>query len=90
MCYYDIFVEDENGKLVPDAEYETECKVFGGKLLGIFSGNPSNEDQYGTNKCHTFGGKAVAIVKCQFPGEIKMVVSARGLKSAVNNSVIAK
>ena len=63
--------------------------MFGGKLLGIFSGNPSNDDQYGTNKCHTFGGKAVAIVKCQFPGEIKIVVSANGLKSAENNGVTA-
>lgn len=89
LCYYDIFVEDENRKLIPDAEYEIECKVFGGKLLGIFSGNPSNDDQYGTNKCHTFGGKAVAIVKCQFPGEIKIVVSAKGLKSAENNGVTA-
>ena len=89
LCYYDIFVEDENGKLVSDAEYETECKVFGAELLGIFSGNPSNEDQYGTNKCHTFGGKAVAIVKRQSPGVIKIVVSAKGLKSAENSSVTA-
>ena len=89
LCYYDIFVVDENDNLVTDGEFEIECELFNGELLGVFSGNPCNEDQYGSNKCHTFCGKAVAIVKCRYPGNIKLIVSAKGLKSCLDCSVTA-
>ena len=89
LCYYDIFVVDENDNLVTDGEFEIECELFNGELLGVFSGNPCNEDQYGSNKCHTFYGKAVAIVKCRYPGNIKLIVSAKELKSCLDCSVTA-
>lgn len=89
LCYYDISVVDENNNLVIDGEFEIECLLFNGELLGTFSGNPKNEDVYGSDKCHTFSGKAVAVVRSRYPGEIKLLVNAKGLKSAVDASVSA-
>lgn len=90
LCYYDIFVEDESGCFVSDAETEIECRVINAELIGIFSGNPANEDQYGSNRCHVFGGRAVAIVKSNYPSEIKVIVSGKGLKSGLDDRVISK
>lgn len=94
LCYFRIYVEDQNGNLITDADNEIECHVYNGELMGIFSGNPCNEDSYGSNRCHVFGGKAVAIVRSTnivgLTGNLKIHVSAPGLKSGVCTSVIMK
>ncbi len=90
LCYYDILVEDEAGCLVSNAENTIECKVINAELVGIFSGNPANEDQYGSNQCHVFGGRATAIVKSNYASEIKVIVSGEGLKSGLDDSVRSK
>lgn len=51
--------------------------------MGIFSGNPKNEDQYGSNKCHAFYGKAVAVVRCGYECELEIYVKSNGLKSGM-------
>lgn len=90
LCCYDIFVADENGNLVTDGEFELECRTFNCDLLGIYSGNPKNEDRYGSDKCRTFGGKATAIISCSRPGEIQVFVNAEGLKSALDKEIVKK
>ena len=72
MCYYNITIVDKDGNRVPDAEDKLTATVEGGELLCIFSGDPANEDEYGTNVCHAFGGRAVAVVRPQ--GEVKLTV----------------
>lgn len=81
LCYFDIYVTDENGDRIPDAKAELECSVDGGELLGIFSGDPANEDQYGSNKCHTFEGRAVAIVRASTPGRVSVNINSSGLSA---------
>jgi hypothetical protein len=49
--------------------------------MGIFSGDPANEDQYGSNRCHAFEGRAVAIVRTSKPGTVKLIVGGEGLYS---------
>jgi hypothetical protein len=63
--------------------------VEGGSLLGIFSGDPANDDQYGSPVCHAFEGRAVAIVRTKTPGEVTLTVIADGLKTGIA-SVTAK
>ncbi len=89
LCYFDITVTDENGDRVPDAKCEISCFVDGGSPLGIFSGDPNNEDQYGSDTCHTFEGRAVAIVRTDRPGEVRITVTSKAL-SAGSTSVIAE
>ncbi len=81
LCYFDIFATDEAGDRIPADGREISCTVDGGTLMGIFSGDPKNEDQYGSNRCHLFEGRAVAIVKTSTPGDVTVTVSAEGLAS---------
>ena len=86
LCFVRIYIEDENGNVVCDADNEIECTVGGGELMAFFSGNPCNEDQYGDNKCHAFYGKALAIIRCEssnFSEELEVFVRSKGLKGNV-------
>ena len=50
-----------------------------GELLAIFSGDPRNEDQYTSNRCHAFKGRAVAVVRTNTPGTVGVKVYSDGL-----------
>ena len=79
LCFFDISVTDNRGDRIPDAETRLNCIVDGGELLGIFSGDPKNEDQYGSDVCHAFYGRAVAVVKTKVPGNVIITVGGEGL-----------
>jgi len=81
LCYFDITVTDIDGNRIPDAKNEIHCAVEGGTLMGIFSGDPANEDRYGSNICHTFEGRALAIVRTNTPGEVTVTVIGHGLRT---------
>ena len=83
LCYFDIAVTDKDGNVITYSTDEITCRAEGGTLLGIFSGDPKNEDQYGSDKCHAFEGRAVAIVKTDAVGSVRVTVSANGLECAV-------
>lgn len=83
LCYFDITITDQNGYRVPDDKCELRCAVEGGTLMGIFSGDPANDDQYGGPACHAFEGRAVAIVRTNTPGEVTLTVIADGLKTGL-------
>lgn len=79
LCYFNIFVTDNEGRLIADAGNEINCEVTGGELLGIYSGNPCNEDQFTSNACHVYRGKALAIVRTAEKGNISIKVTAENL-----------
>lgn len=79
LCFFDISVNDADGNRIPDAKTRLTCIVTGGELLGIFSGDPKNEDMYGADVCHAFYGRAVAIVKTKSPGNVTVTVGGEGL-----------
>jgi len=80
LCYFDVTVTDSNGARIADAKNELQCSVEGGRLMGFFSGDPCNEDNYGSNVCHAFEGRAVAIVSTEQAGDVKITVSGPGLQ----------
>ena len=80
LCYIDIVITDAAGNRVPYADNEIECRVYGGKLMCVFSGNPNNEDDYTANKCHVHNGRAVAVVSTEQIGTVKVEVSANNLE----------
>ena len=49
----------------------------------IFSGEPKNEEQYTSNKCHAFEGRALAVVRTSNPGDVRIIVGADGLESGI-------
>lgn len=81
LCYFDISATDSQGRLVTEAEQEIHCTVMGGELLGIFSANPCNEDQYTSPRCHLFKGRALAIVRTSTPGTVGIKVYCDTLAS---------
>ena len=82
LCYFDITITDAKGDRIPDAKNKLRCIVNGGSLLGIFSGDPANDDQYGSDTCHAYEGRAVAIVRASRPGDVRLIVMSDGLASA--------
>ena len=74
---------DKDGNPVTDGEHEISVTVYGAELIGVYGANPCNEDMYGTNKCHTFEGKALAVVKAASPDYVRVFVSSCGLNGAV-------
>ena len=82
LCYFDITITDANGDRIPDAKNKLRCIVNGGSLLGIFSGDPANDDQYGSDTCHAYEGRAVAIVRASRPGNVRLIVLSEELASA--------
>lgn len=82
LCYIRITIKDTNGNTVTHVPYAVRCTVDGGELMGIFSGNPANEDEYGSNLCHTFEGHALAIVRTANKGDLKVTLESDGLSSA--------
>lgn len=79
LCYFDLAVVDKDGRLVVGAENELSVIVDGGELLTVFGGNPCNEDDYNSGKCHTFKGRAIAVVKTAEKGTVKISVVSDGL-----------
>lgn len=82
LCYIDITIVDKNGDRVPDSKAELVCEVNGGELMGIASGNPKNEDDYTSNVCHAFYGRAIAIIRAKKPADVTVTVSSDSLDMA--------
>ncbi len=74
-------VTDKNGDRIPDAKTKLTCTVEGGELMGIFSGDPANEDQFTSNVCHAFTGRALCVLRTANPGKVTVTVSGEGLTS---------
>ena len=81
LCYFDIAVTDNDGRLIGDDGSEISCEIKGGELMGIYSGNPCNEDQFTSNKCHVYRGRALAVVRTDKKGEVSITVNADNLIS---------
>lgn len=82
LCYINILAADQNGDRIPHSGHEISCEAEGGELMAVFSGNPANEDDYHSGKCHLFCGRAVAVVRASASGEVKLTVRSEGLKTA--------
>ena len=82
MCYIDIEITDKNGIVRPDAENELTCAVAGCELLGIYGANPVNYDNFTSNKCHAFKGRALAVVRAKKDGIARVTVCSDGLAGA--------
>ena len=79
LCYFDITIADANGHRVPDQKSLLRASGEGGRLVGIFSGDPANDDQYGSDTCHAYEGRAVAVVMADQPGIVRLTVVSPGL-----------
>lgn len=64
LVYVDIAYMDENGIVDAMADKEICVNVYGeAELIGTGSGNPYTEYDFFKNKCRTYYGKAVAVLR---------------------------
>jgi beta-galactosidase len=89
LCYLQVEIVDKYGDRVTEAQHELTCLVDGGELMGIFSGDPCNEDQYTTPHCYAFEGRALVIIRAEKPGKVTVTVGSNGLRAAAA-TVVAK
>ncbi|MBQ2966986.1 MAG: DUF4982 domain-containing protein [Clostridia bacterium] len=89
LAYFDIQLTDNQGNPIATGDNELTCVVENGELLAFFSGDPQNEDLYGSNKCHAFMGKALAVVRTNNTGPVVVTVYGEDLASG-NTKIIAK
>ena len=82
LAYFQIEITDKEGRHVPEYAGELTCSVTGGELMGIYSGDPCNEDDYGSNKCHAFEGRALVVVRAPWRCDVTVTVYAEGLAGA--------
>ena len=47
--------------------------------MAVFSGDPKTEDDANSNRCHTFKGQAIAIIRAKTAGKIHVMVFGEGL-----------
>jgi beta-galactosidase len=82
LAYFRITVTDNEGRHVPEYAGKLTCSVTGGELMGIYSGDPCNEDEYGSSSCHAFEGHALAVVRTPYASTVTVTVFAEGLAGA--------
>lgn len=80
-----IIAADEEGREVPDACFETQITVTGGRLLGSCNGNPNCHEEYTSAVTSVFHGRCLAVVMpdCDAQQVTVMVKSPFGKHSAV-------
>ena len=81
LRFFEVFIADKEDNSVTTAQLEISCQVDNCRLLGIYSANPCNEDVYGSNECHTFDGRALAVVEVFDDNPKKIRILANGLIS---------
>ena len=82
LSFITIDVQDQSGNFVPKADNLIQVEVYGGKLLGLCSGNPQNHQDPAQPSMHAFNGKLLAIIQSdQRKGSITVKVRSTGLPS---------
>lgn len=73
LKYIQVTLVDDQGIIIPNQDKEIEINLVDAELLGFGTANPRPLDVYFSNKCTTFQGRALAIVKKLAPqSEIKV------------------
>ena len=85
IAHIEISIEDSNGVFSPVAENAVTVNVEGAaELLGIDNGKPESHESFKGNTMKTGGGLLLAVIRAKRePGNIKVTVTADGLKPAV-------
>ncbi|MDE6166932.1 MAG: DUF4982 domain-containing protein, partial [Acetatifactor sp.] len=85
LAYLRISITDDAGivHVYPDREISVEV-TGAGSLQGLGSGAVFTEDSFVEGSCHTFYGRALAVVRAGYePGEIRVRVCCGGLQEEV-------
>ena len=83
LAFVSIELVDEAGICCPTADREIRVELEGPAVLqGLASADPCSENDYTGDRCPTFDGRALAVVRPTAPGRIRITVRADGCSPA--------
>jgi beta-galactosidase len=83
LAFVDVLVEDSARRLVPRANHDLEFHVEGpGEIVVIANGDAADLTPFKTQRCRSFNGRCLVIVKANGAGAIKSKASSPTLTSA--------
>jgi beta-galactosidase len=84
ICYVDISITDEYGRLNPEANTPVSIRAEGcGLVQGFGSADPESEENYYDCVARAFGGRLRAAIRANgSKGEIWVTLSAAGMADA--------
>lgn len=74
IVYIPVEIRGKNDVVESNMDCRLNVSVTGGTLLGFGSANPCTEEAYDTGCFQTYQGRALAVVKGDTPGKIKVTV----------------
>lgn len=88
LAFVTVEVLDEQGRPVPTANNELAFTLEGpGEIVATDNGDPTSLVSFKSHQRKAFNGKALAIVKAKRdqPGNLKLSVTGKGLKTSTTN-----
>jgi beta-galactosidase len=80
LAFVAVELRDASGNLATSADREISVHVTGSGILQAFgSARPVSTESFNTNRCTTFDGRALAIIRPTTAGIIEVTVSSHGL-----------
>lgn len=88
LGYIHIAIADESGIVYAAPEQEIRVAVEGaGELQGLGSGAICTEDSFVSGICHTFHGRALAVIRAGENGKIRITVTSGTLRETLQLDV---
>jgi beta-galactosidase len=90
VAHFTVEVLDANGVLVPTADNLVRFTVDGGRIMATDNGNLRDLAPFQASERRAFNGLALAIVKADTPGRLRLTATADGLRSAVATVTVVR
>lgn len=88
VAHFRVEVLDANGLLVPRADALVRFDVAGGRLVATDNGNLRDLEPFALAERRAFNALALAIVRADAPGRLRVAASADGLRGATVEVVV--
>ena len=75
IVYIPVTVEGANGVVESNTDRKLSVTVEGGVLLGFGSANPRTEERFDAGEYTTYYGRALAIVRAEEPGTVRITTT---------------
>lgn len=92
LSFVTVEVTDKDGKLQPNAENSLQFKIDGpGVIAGVDNANIKDVDPYIGNSRKVWHGRALVVIRStKNAGNIKLLVSSKGLNNGVESIITVK
>lgn len=91
LVFAEVFVKDEDGNVVENANNLINISTEGGYIVGMDNGDSTDTTEYKTNSKRLFNGKLSVIIKAKTNADkIKLEFTSKGLKKAEARLLINK